>query len=215
MASLWLSRVVFFDLFDYGAAYHTHQFTVTAALGYIYVTVTARNSLRHFTKVIFLRRFVVARLNKPSALSGIEEELSVWDFAPRCFVGTVDSTMLREMEMEAYSPNTRRIPKATTGGHEFSTTTWLSWLRKDCERLSEGARPEPDRSFASRHGARDAHGEIALLINIVNFNFGDNHIQIDLVEFKLPMNGDDIPGTGDVLDTTRHPSLESVTRTCS
>ena len=34
----------------------------------------------------------VARLNKPTAFSGAEEEHSDWEFALTCFVGTMDDT---------------------------------------------------------------------------------------------------------------------------
>ena len=37
----------------------------------------------------------VARLNKPTVFSGAEDELSDWDFALTCSVGTMDATMLK------------------------------------------------------------------------------------------------------------------------
>ena len=40
---------------------------------------------------------IVARLNKPTAFSGAEEEYSDWEFAPTCFVGTMDGTFLTEL----------------------------------------------------------------------------------------------------------------------
>ena len=40
----------------------------------------------------------VARLNKPTAFSGTEKEYSVWEFALTCFVGTLDGTLLTELQ---------------------------------------------------------------------------------------------------------------------
>ena len=39
----------------------------------------------------------VARLNKPTAFSGAEEENSDWEFPLTCFVGTMDGTLLTEL----------------------------------------------------------------------------------------------------------------------
>ena len=40
----------------------------------------------------------VARLNKPTAFSGAEDECSDWDFALTCFVGTMDGPLLKELQ---------------------------------------------------------------------------------------------------------------------
>ena len=49
----------------------------------------------------------VARLNKPTAFSGAEEEYSDWDFALTCFVGTRDGTLLTELRAAAADPRVK------------------------------------------------------------------------------------------------------------
>ena len=39
-----------------------------------------------------------ARLNKPTAFSGAEDGFSDWGFALTCFVGTMDGTLLKELQ---------------------------------------------------------------------------------------------------------------------
>ena len=52
----------------------------------------------------------VARLNKPTAFSGAEDKYSDWDFALTCFVGTMDGTLLKELQAVASDPRLKRTP---------------------------------------------------------------------------------------------------------
>ena len=52
----------------------------------------------------------VARLNKPTAFGGAEEEYSDWEFALTCFVGTMDGTLLTELRAVAANPRVKRVP---------------------------------------------------------------------------------------------------------
>ena len=50
----------------------------------------------------------VARLNKPTAFSGAEDEYNDWDLALTCFVGTMDGTLLKELQTAASDPRVKR-----------------------------------------------------------------------------------------------------------
>ena len=51
----------------------------------------------------------VARLNKPTAFSGAEDEYSDWDCVLTCFVGTMDA-LLKELQTVAPDPRVKRTP---------------------------------------------------------------------------------------------------------
>ena len=57
----------------------------------------------------------VARLNKPTAFSGAEEEYSDWEFARTCFVGTMDGTLLTELQAVASDPKGEANPDRPRG----------------------------------------------------------------------------------------------------
>ena len=63
----------------------------------------------------------VARLNKPTAFGGAEEEYSVWEFALACFVGTMDGTLLTELRAVAANPRVKRVP-TDEAGNEIART---------------------------------------------------------------------------------------------
>ena len=48
----------------------------------------------------------VARLNTPTS----EDEFSDWDFALTCFVGTMDGTLLKELQAVASDPSVQGTP---------------------------------------------------------------------------------------------------------
>ena len=63
----------------------------------------------------------VARLNKPTAFSGAEEEYSDWEFALTCFVGTMDGTLLTELRAVAAKPRVQRVPTDEAGNERART----------------------------------------------------------------------------------------------
>ena len=63
----------------------------------------------------------VARLNKPTAFSGAEDEYSDWDFALTCFVGTMDGTLLEELKAAASDPRVKRTPTDEAGKERVRT----------------------------------------------------------------------------------------------
>ena len=68
----------------------------------------------------------VAKLNKPTAFSGAEEEYSDKEFALTCFVGTMDGTLLTELRAVAANPRVKRVP--TDGaGNERARRSTISW----------------------------------------------------------------------------------------
>ena len=66
----------------------------------------------------------VARLNKPTAFSGAEEEYSDWEFALTCFVETMDGTLSTELRAVAANPRVKRVPTDEAGRRERSTISW-------------------------------------------------------------------------------------------
>ena len=65
----------------------------------------------------------VARLNKPTAFSGAEEEHSDWEFALTCFVGTMDGTLMTELRTVAANPRGKRVPTDEAGNERARTLT--------------------------------------------------------------------------------------------
>ena len=66
-------------------------------------------------------------------------------------------------------------------------------------------RNEAYRSLVLRYGSRDAHGETTLLINVMNFNFGDiDAMETKFEEFNLQIKEHD--------DTSRH---DQASHSCS
>ena len=63
----------------------------------------------------------VARLNKPTAFSGAEEEYSNWEVALTCFVGTMDGTLLTELRTVAANPRVKRVPTDEAGNERART----------------------------------------------------------------------------------------------
>ena len=120
----------------------------------------------------------VARLNKPTSFSGAEDEFSDWDFALTCFVGTMDATLLKELQVVASDPRVRRIPTDDAGGERARTLyNILALLTTRKPRKMKREAPdqkgyEAYRSLALKYRSRDAHGETTLAIKVMNFNFG-------------------------------------------
>ena len=69
----------------------------------------------------------VARLNKPSAFTGTEDEFSDWDFALKCFVGTMDGTLLEELQAVSSDPRTKRVPTDEAGKEREHGRSTISW----------------------------------------------------------------------------------------
>ena len=68
----------------------------------------------------------VARLNKPTVISGAEDDFSDWDFALTCFVGTMDGTLLKELQAIASDPRVMRTP--TDEARKRESTHALQYL---------------------------------------------------------------------------------------
>ena len=68
---------------------------------------------------------------------------------------------------------------------------------------------EAYRSLVLRYGSRDAHGETALLIKVMNFNFGDiDAMETKFEEFNLLIKEhDDISGIDNIPDTIKRAIL--------
>ena len=68
---------------------------------------------------------------------------------------------------------------------------------------------EAYRSLVLRYGSRDAHGETALLIKVMNFNFGDiDAMETKFEEFNLLIKEhDDISGKDNIPDTIKRAIL--------
>ena len=157
----------------------------------------------------------VARLNKPTAFSGAEDEFSDWDFALTCFVGTMDATLLKELQAVASYPRVKRIPTDEAGGESarmlYNILALLTTKgpRKMVREGHDQSGYEAYRSLVLRYGSRDAHGETTLLIKVMNFNFGDiDNMDSRFEEFNLLIkNHDDISGTDNVSDTIKRAIL--------
>ena len=83
----------------------------------------------------------------------------------------MDSTPQLEMKLAADNPNSRRIPTDETGTADHEERFAMS--------------PERD-GHVQRYWSRDAHKKTALLINIMNCNFGDiEHIETNFERVQL------------------------------
>ena len=148
----------------------------------------------------------VARLNKPTAISGAEEEYSDWDFALTCFVGTMDGTLLTELQAVAADLRVKRIPTDEAGKEGADA---LQYPAAADDRGHRETWCEKYRSLALRYGSRGAHGETKVLIKVMNFNFCD----IDVMESKfeefnlLIKEHDDSSGIDIVPDTIKRAIL--------
>ena len=112
----------------------------------------------------------VARLNKPTAFSGAEEEFSDWDFALTCFLGTMDGTLLTELDAVAVDPRVKRIPTdAERRAHEIHHMPYRSWCEycvrgrgkesphlSRCEQAGDGTPVvQTDNAFSHNTGHKD------------------------------------------------------------
>ena len=71
---------------------------------------------------------------------------------------------------------------------------------------------EAYRSLVFRYGSRDAHGETALLIKVLNFNFGDiDAMDTKFEEFNLLIKEhDDVSGKDNTPDTIKRAILVAI-----
>ena len=119
----------------------------------------------------------VARLNKPTAFSAAEDEFSDWDFALTCFVGTMDATLLKELQAVAFETGAKRIRQMKLEERERTLCNILAFQmtkapRKMVREIPDQNGYEAYRSLVLRYGSRDARGETTLLIKVMNFHFG-------------------------------------------
>ena len=136
------------------------------------------------------------------AFSGAEEEYSDWEFALTCFVGTMDGTLLTELRAVAANPRVKRVPTDEAGNERarmlYNILALLTTKgpRKMVREVPDRNGYEAYRSLVLRYGSRDAHGETALLIKVMNFNFGDiDAMETKFKEFNLLIKEhDDISG---------------------
>ena len=157
----------------------------------------------------------VARLNKPTPISGTEEEYSDWDFALTCFVGTMDGTLLTELRAVAADPRVKRIPTDEAGNERARTLYNILTLlttkgpRKMVREVPDQNGYEAHRSLVLKYGSSDAHGETTLLIKVMNFNFGDiDATETKFEEFSLLIKEhDDISGIDNIPDTIKRAIL--------
>ena len=156
-----------------------------------------------------------ARLNKPTAFSGAEEEHSDWEFALTSFVGTMDGTLLTELRAVAANPRMKRIPTDEAGNERARTLYNITALlttkgpRKMVREVPDQNGYEAYRSLVLRYGSRDAHDETTLLIKVMNFNFGDiDAMETKFEEFNLLIKEhDDISGVDNIPDTIKRAIL--------
>ena len=148
----------------------------------------------------------VVRLNKPTASSGVEDELSDWDFA-----GTMDGTLLKDPQAAASDPRVNRTP-TDEAGKERARTLFNNLALLTTKGPRKMVRDVPDqngyeayRSLVLRYGSRDAHGETTFLIKVMNFNFGAiDATETKFEEFNLLIKEHDyISGFDNVPDTIK------------
>ena len=157
----------------------------------------------------------VARLNKPTAFSEAEEKYSDWEFALTCFVGTMDGTLLTELRAVTANPRVKRVSTDEAGNDRARTLYNILALlttkgpRKRVREVPDQNGYEVYRSLVLRYGSRDAHGETALLIKVMNFNFGDiDAMETKFEEFNLLIEEhDDISGMDNIPDTIKRAIL--------
>ena len=147
----------------------------------------------------------VARLNKPTAFSGAAEENSDWEFALTCFVGTKDGTLFTELQAVTADPRVKRIP-TDKAGNERARTLYniLALLTTKGPRKTVREVPDQNGSYRGlvlRYGSRDAHGETTLLIQVMNFNFGDiDAMETKFEEFNLLIKEHDVSEKDNIPD---------------
>ena len=79
----------------------------------------------------------IARLNKPSVFAGTEDEFGDWDFALTCFVGTMDGTLVQELQaissdpVMKRTPNGRRWERKSTNALQYPGTVDDKGSKKD------------------------------------------------------------------------------------
>ena len=157
----------------------------------------------------------VARLNKPTAFSRAEEEYSDWEFVLPCFVGTMDGTLLTELRAVAANPRVNRVPTDEAGNERARALYNILALlttkgpRKMVREVPDQNGYEAYRSLVLRYGSRDAHGETAILIMVMNFIFGDiDAMETKFDEFNLLIKkDDDISGVDNIPDTIKRAVL--------
>ena len=157
----------------------------------------------------------IARLNKPSVFAGTEDEFGDWDFALTCFVGTMDGTLVQELQAISSDPVMKRTPTDDAGKEKARTLYNILALlttkgpRKMVREVPEQNGHEAHRCLAMRYGSRGAHGETTLSIRVMNFNFGDiEAVESKFEEFNLLVTEhDDIPGIDNIPDTIKRAIL--------
>ena len=157
----------------------------------------------------------IARLNKPSVFAGTEDEFGDWDFALTCFVGTMDGTLVQELQAISSDPVMKRSPTDDAGKERARTLYNILALlttkgpRKMVREVPEQNGYEAYRCLVMRYGSRDAHGETTLLVRVMNFNFGDiEAMESKFEEFNLLVKEhDDISGIDNIPDTIKRAIL--------
>ena len=163
----------------------------------------------------------VAKLNKPTAFSGAEEEHGDWEFALTCFVGTMDGTLLTELRAVGSKPKSEANLDGRSWEREGEDVLQYPGTADDegtAKNGARGTRPngyEAYRSLVLRFGSRDAHGETTLLIKVMNFNFGDiDAMETKFEEFNLLIKEhDDISSIDNRHDQTSHSCGKSARTT--
>ena len=118
----------------------------------------------------------VARLDKPTAISSAEDEYSDWDFALACFVGTMDGTLLKELQAVAADPRVKRTPTDEAGNvrprtlHNILGNADDKGAKKDGTRSTRARRvrsaPKPRVEIREQRRTR----KNTLLIKVMDFN---------------------------------------------
>ena len=86
----------------------------------------------------------VARLNKPTGFIGDEDEYGDWDFALTCFVGTIDGTLLKELQSNSIGPKGEANPGRRSWERELYNI--LALRTKGKKDGTRGTRPKEVRS---------------------------------------------------------------------
>ena len=111
--------------------------------------------------------------------------------------------------------NVKRVPTDEAGNERARTLYNIVALlttkgpRKMVREVPDHNGYEAYRSLVLRSGSRDAHGETALLIKVMNFNFGDiDAMETKFEEFNLLVKEhDDISGIDSIPDTIKRAIL--------
>ena len=146
-------------------------------------------------------------------LAGLQDE--VRGLTLTCFVGTMDGTLLTELRAVAPNPRVKRIP-TNEAGNERARTLYNILALLTTKGTRKMVREVPDqngcvsyRSLVLRYGSRDAHGETAHMIKVMNFHFGDTSaMDTKFEEFNLRIKEhDDISGIDNIPDTIKRAIL--------